>query len=172
MYSKAFPSLLDAFSQVGDKVLITTPQWKYGIYDPFLYIGTTYLFGIGGGCSRFKMWTPYSSFSREVIQIITNACKGCHFVNFGFRNYHPFINESTGTIEFELILINSISDYSIVIPEDITVQVGVSNDTINSATGRLALCILLMLIIKNLKLCRRRGFYFWTIQCHISSRIY
>ena len=127
-----------ASSQVGDKVVITTSLWLgnscTNVYDHYLYIGITYLFGIGGACSRFKMWTPFSKFSQEVIQMLTNSCKGCHPVSIKFQNSFYSFKESSSTVAFELLLSNPAS-------EDITVQVEVNNhyhhyNTLNSATGR------------------------------------
>jgi len=108
----------------------TTPQYTYfdNPYDEYLYIGTTYLFGIGGGCSRIKMWTPYSNFSHDLIQAIDDGCRECHVVSVQFQNYFSFssVNESGSSVSFELLLSNPVS-------VDITVQVGVVNPS--SATG-------------------------------------
>ena len=123
--------------QIGDRIELTiyvsfTSSCDKYIYDRYLYIGTTYLFGIGGVCSRIKMWTPYSEFSHELIQAIANGCSNCHLVSVGFRYSSFFIYESNSTVLFELLLSKPLS-------VDITVQVGVSNDTpFPAATGKLA----------------------------------
>lgn len=117
--------------------MITTSLWLgnscTNVYDRYLYIGITYLFGIGGACSRFKMWTPFTIFSPEVIQMLTNSCKSCHLVSVKFQNSYYSIKESSSTVAFELLLTNPAS-------EDITVQVEVNDHyiTSSSATGRFA----------------------------------
>ncbi|XP_065913829.1 FRAS1-related extracellular matrix protein 2-like isoform X2 [Dysidea avara] len=116
--------------KIGDRIVHTSQSprdralysCKYDYYDHYLYIGTTYLFGIGGLCTHIKIWTPYSNFSLDLIQAIANGCSNCHVVSVTFQYNSLFIYESNSTVLFELLL-------SKPLPLDITVQVGVSNDT-------------------------------------------
>ena len=49
-------------------------QSSCGYSRDILSVGTTYVVGIGGPCSFYREWTPYSSFSREDIQRLNNDC--------------------------------------------------------------------------------------------------
>ncbi|XP_065913832.1 sodium/calcium exchanger 1-like isoform X2 [Dysidea avara] len=124
--------IVDVFKgkhQIGDRIVhsiyVSHTTLCDNFYDRYLYIGTTYLFGIGGACSRIKMWTPYSNFSHELIQALANGCRNCHVFSVEFQHYYFNIYESNSTVSFELLLSNPLS-------VDITVQVEVSN--ISTAT--------------------------------------
>jgi len=72
------------------------------------------------------MWTPYSNFSYDLIQAIDDGCRECHVVSVQFQNSFIIVNESDGSVSFELLL-------SIPISVDITMQVGMVN--YSTATG-------------------------------------
>lgn len=98
------------------------------VYDRYLYVGTTYLFGIGGACSRTKLWTPSSVISHEVIKEIARGCSSCYPGSFTFQRSLYEIYESQSTVLIELLL-------SFPVSRNLTVQVRADNDSYFTATG-------------------------------------
>jgi len=39
-----------------------------------LSVGTAYVVGIGGACSRYNDWTPYSDYPTNHLELLSNRC--------------------------------------------------------------------------------------------------
>jgi len=55
--------------QVGPDLLTTC-----GNPRAILSVGTTYVVGIGGACSRYNEWTPYSDYPTNHLEVLNNNC--------------------------------------------------------------------------------------------------
>ena len=67
---------LNLCSQVGQIITDYGPDLLTSCGSPqnILSVGTTYVVGIGGPCSAYDWWTPYSQYPTEHLQALSNGC--------------------------------------------------------------------------------------------------
>ena len=63
---------------MGQILIQSGPDLETSCGNPrnILTVGTTYVIGVGGRCSSFSEWTPYSDYSSEDVQLLNNNCGG------------------------------------------------------------------------------------------------
>ena len=62
--------------QVGDVIVNFGPDLLTSCGNPanILSINTTYIVGVGGPCSLYNDWTPYSNYSSADLELLANNC--------------------------------------------------------------------------------------------------